>query len=107
MAFEPRQTYRLVPRGGPGLACDSEGAALGGISMAWWAEGDDGLSGWRTRSPDEIGEILEHAYGLQRRDVVDRCHRGFQRVAACLAAHDLALASIEALMLRLPSIDDA
>jgi hypothetical protein len=75
--------------------------------MAWCAEGDDGLSGWRTRSPDEIGEILERAYGLQRRDVVDRCHRGFQRVAACLAADDLALAGIEALMLRLPSIDDA
>lgn len=31
MALEPRQTYRLVPRGEPGLTCDSEGAALGGI----------------------------------------------------------------------------
>ncbi len=107
MALEPSQMYRLVPRGGPGLTCDSKGAALGGIPVAWWSGGEDGQSRWRTRSPDEVGEILERAYGLQRRDVVVRCHRGFQRVAACLAADDLALAGIEALMLRLPSIDDA
>jgi hypothetical protein len=105
MALEPNQTYRLVPRGEPGLTCDSEGAALGGIPIAWRREGDDGTSRWQTRSPDEIGDILQRAYGLQRTEVVNSCHRGLRRVTTHLEAGDLALAAIEALMLRLPIID--
>ena len=105
MAFEPRQTYRLVPRGGPGLTCDSEGVALGGIPVAWSDTEEEGQSSWKVRSPDEIGEILGRAYGFQRREIVEQCHRGLRRVAARLHAGDLALAGVEALMLRLPRID--
>jgi hypothetical protein len=86
------------------LTCDSEGAALGGIPVAWCSEGDDGASRWQTRSSDEIREILERAYGPQRGGVVERFHRGLRRVATHLEAGDVALAAMEALMLRLPSI---
>ena len=105
MALEPRQTYRLVSRGDPGLTCDSEGAALGGIPIAWRCESEDGMSRWQTRSPDEMGDILQRAYGLQRTEVVNRCHRGLRRVTTHLEAGDLPLAAMEALMLRLPIID--
>src|SRR5580704_5250175 len=105
MALEPRQTYRLVPRGGPGLTCDSEGVALGGITVAWSDAEEEGQSSWKVRSSGEIGEILRRAYGSQRPEVVEQCHRGLQRVAARLHAGDLALAGVEALMLRLPRID--
>jgi hypothetical protein len=57
------------------------------------------------RPLDEIGELLNRAYGAQRREVVEVCHRGLRRVTSRLEAGDLALASIEALMLRLPRID--
>jgi hypothetical protein len=87
------------------LTCDSEGAALGGIPVAWRREGDDGVSRWQTRSPDEIADILQRAYGPQRIELVNRCHRGLRRVATHLEAGDLALAAMEALMLRLPRID--
>ena len=105
MALELRQTYRLVPRGDPGLTCDYEGAALGGIPIAWRCEGDDSMSRWQTRSPDEIGDILQRAYGQQRGGVVERFHRGLRRMTNHLEAGDPALAAMEALMLRLPTID--
>lgn len=107
MALEPHQTFRLVPRGHPGLTCDADGVALGGIPIAWSAADPEGVSRWQIRSPDEIGELLNRAYGAQRRGVVTACHRGLRRVASRLEAGDLALAGIEALMLRLPQIDAA
>ena len=105
MALEPRLTYRLVPRGEPGLTCDTEGVALGGIPVAWRSGDDEASTGWQVCSPDEVGELLKRAYGPQQRAVVDRCHRGFRRAAAQLEGGDLALAGIEALMLRLPEIE--
>jgi hypothetical protein len=47
---------------------------------------------------------LETAYGPQSRGSVESCHAGLKRVAAALCKDDVALAGIEALMLRLPEI---
>lgn len=105
MATEPIRTYRLVRKGEPGLTCDAEGVALGGVPLVSASAHADGGSRWQVRRRDEIGDILELGYGRQEQGVVDRCHRGLRRVAAQLEAGDLALAAMEALMLRLPDLD--
>jgi len=105
MRFEPVRTYRLVENGGAGLACDAEGVALGGVPLAWTHDGADGARKWQARPRDEVADILGTAYGPQPLAIVDRCHRALQRMAAQFESGDLALAGIEALMLRLPPID--
>jgi len=105
MTFEPVRTYRLVEKGGAGLACDAQGVVLGGVPLAWAQDGDNGALKWRVRSPGEVADILTTAYGPQPSAAVDRCHRGLRRIAEQFETGDLALAGIEALMLRLPPID--
>ena len=105
MTFEPARTYRLVEKGGAGLACDAQGVVLGGVPLAWTHDGADGALKWQVRSHGEVADILGTAYGPQPSADVDRCHRGLRRIAAQSESGDLALAGIEALMLRLPPID--
>jgi hypothetical protein len=94
-----------VKRGEAGLTCDAEGVVLGGVRLAWADDDEDGAPKWRVRPRDEVADVLETAYGPQPSTVVDRCHRGLRRIAERFGAGDLALAGIEALMLRLPPIN--
>ena len=95
--------YRLVPRGGPGLSCDADGVALGGVPLArvWSAAGRRQSE---VRPLGEFGEILRLAYGAQSLEVVRRCYRGLQRAAAQLDAEDLARASLEAVTTGFPDL---
>ena len=74
------------------------------MPLAWAHDGEGALK-WRVRSRNEVANILGTAYGPQPSAVIDRCHRGLRRIAAQFETGDVALAGIEALMLRLPSID--
>jgi hypothetical protein len=105
MTLKPGRTYRLIEKGRAGLTCDAQGAALGGIPLAWAQPGTDGAPKWRVRPRGELADILGAAYRAQQATVVDRCHRGLQRIVARLETGDFALAGIEALMLRPPQID--
>src|SRR5471030_2453478 len=95
--------YRLVPRGSPGLSCDVDGVGLGAVSLVRaWSSGGRRL--YEVRPPEEIGEILSLAYGSQSPEVVQRCHRGLKRAATQLGADNLALASLEAVMMGFPDL---
>lgn len=102
MTAESGRTYRLVEQGGAGLTCDTRGVALGGVQLARAVA--EGATRWEVRARDELGDILALAYGPQSASTVDRCYRGLQRIAARFETGDVALAGIEALMLRLPPI---
>jgi len=99
-----RRSYRLSPRGGPGLSCDDAGVALGGIDLARVRRDADGVSRCEVRPPAEIGHILNTAYGPQSDASVLRLHRGLRRAARWLEAGDLASAGVEAVMLGLPDL---
>lgn len=99
------QMFRLVPRGGPGLACDAEGVTLGGVALAAVRLDARGRAQTEVRSGEEIRRILNLAYGAQSEASVQRCERGLRRVVGWLEAGDLALAGIEAVMLRFPTVD--
>ena len=73
--------YRLVPRGGAGLACDAEGVALGALNLVRTRVDAGGVRYCEARSPDEIGQALRAAYGPQPDEVVLRLHRGLRRAA--------------------------
>jgi hypothetical protein len=105
MVLGRNRSYRLVPRGGPGLACDAEGVALAGVALVAVSLDAKGGRRCQVRPHDQLGRILSLAYGDQREAVVQRCRRGLHRVAGWLEADDVALAGIEALMLRFPDID--
>jgi hypothetical protein len=96
------RTYRLVPRGEHGLSCDGEGLALGGVALVW-RSADPSLQ-YQVRSLDELSKVLGLAYGQQSPDAVQQRHRGLIRAAARLEAGDLALASIEAVMIGFPDL---
>jgi hypothetical protein len=97
--------YRLVARGGAGLACDEEGVALGALLALVHTRLDaGGVRHCEARSPDEIGRALRAAYGPQPDEVVLRLHRGLRRAAARIEADDLCLAGIEAVLLGLPDL---
>ena len=102
-----RRSYRLVGRGGAGLTCDKDGLALGGVSLAQVLLGGDGAHRCEVRAPDDIGQILQMAYGRQSDGVAQRIHRGLRRAAAALEAGNLGCASIEAVKLGLPDLAPA
>jgi hypothetical protein len=105
MVLEQNRFYRLVPRGGPGLACDAEGLTLAGVALAAVRSDTEGRRKCQVRSADQLGRILDLAYGAQSEAVVQRCQRGLQRVAGWLEVGDLARAGVEALMLQFPDVD--
>jgi hypothetical protein len=59
---------------------------------------------YEAQSLDELGVILQLAYGSQPQDVIERCHRGLRRTIACLEAGDFAKAGLEAVMIGLPGL---
>jgi hypothetical protein len=96
--------YRLSARGGPGLACDKDGIALGAASLVHARLGTGGARRCDVRSTGAIRRVLATAYGPQPDEVVQRLHRGLRRAAASIESGDLALAGIEAVMLGLPDV---
>ena len=96
------QIYRLVPRGGAGLACDQDGIALGAANLVRTRLGERGRRHCEVQPPQAIRRVLTAAYGPQPDEVVQRLHRGLRRAAARLEAGDLAHAGIETVMLGLP-----
>jgi hypothetical protein len=63
MNLPAQNAYRLVPRGGAGLACDAEGLALGGVDLARALTDTRGVRRWVMRAPDETAKILRASYG--------------------------------------------
>jgi hypothetical protein len=100
----PLRAYRLSERGGPGLACDENGLALGGVNLARVGRDANGAARGEVRSPGEVGKILRLAYGTLADVEVRRVHRGLCRAAAWIEAGDLGLAGIEAVMPGLPDL---
>ena len=100
----PLRPYRLVSRGGAGLACDQDGLALGGADLARATREARGAARCDVRSPAEIARILRAAYGPQTDAEVLRVHRGLCGTAASIEAGYLAHAGIEAVMLALPDL---
>ena len=78
MALEATLPFRLWKRGGPGLACDDEGISLGGIALATLDAESDGARRYVIRSVSELEAILSAAFGSQRQDAIQRCHRGLR-----------------------------
>jgi hypothetical protein len=105
MALEQNRSYRLVPRGAPGLACDAEGIALAGVALAVVSLDAEDRRRRQVCSAGQLGQILRLAYGAQPEEVVERCRRGLDRAAYWLESGDVARAGIEALMLRFPAVD--
>jgi hypothetical protein len=99
-----RNWYRLVPRGGAGLACDKDGVTLGSVDLARARVDAERKRRCEVRSPAEIGQVLKTAYGPQPEAVVLHFHRGLRRAAACIEAGDLCRAGIEAVMLGFPDL---
>ena len=59
-------TFRLTKRGGPGLACDEKGVALGPVALVD-AVSSNGKCVYRVWPPEEIAGALALAYGPRRR----------------------------------------
>ena len=95
--------YRLVPRGGGGLACDQAGIALGPVDLVRVAP-DAVQRRFEVRSAQGLELILSAAYGPQSEAVILRLHRGLRRAAAAIEAGEHCLAGIEAVLLGLPDL---
>jgi hypothetical protein len=106
MVLEWIRPFRLVERGGAGLACDADGIGLGGVALASVDASAHGARRYVVRPAGELGAILAAAYGPQQDAAIQRCHRGLRRAASALEAEDLALAGIEAVMLAFPELND-
>ena len=107
MNIAQQRIFRLVERGGAGLACDEEGVALGGVELARVRREARRALRCEVRAPDEIGQILRAAYGPQSDTTVLRLHRGLGRAAAWIELGDVARAGIETVMLGLPCLSRA
>jgi hypothetical protein len=105
MFLEQVRSYRLGPRGGPSLACDEDGVALGSVTLVSVTLDAGGNRRCDVRRPDQITRLLNLAYGPHPEAVAERLQRGLRRVATALEEGDLAGAGIEAVMLRLPDVD--
>ena len=79
------RAYRLVPRGGAGLACDDEGAALGPMRLVEAVDDGSGQLCYRMRPAAEVGEAFHLAYGSTP-DEIQRYQRGLDRIARLLTA---------------------
>jgi hypothetical protein len=96
--------YRLTPRGGGGLACDTAGVALGAAELARVGADAAGRRRRQVQPPQGLRRIVSAACGPQPEDVILRLHRGLSRAAAAIEAGDLCLAGIETVLLRLPDL---
>jgi flagellum-specific peptidoglycan hydrolase FlgJ len=97
------RSFGLVPRGGPGLACDEEGVTLGPMSLVEAFGNPSGGRSYRVRSEPEVARALRLAYGHEPQEI-DRCRRSLARVAALLDAGKEVQAQIEAVLPALPEI---
>lgn len=97
------RSYALVPRGGPGLACDEDGVALGPVPFVEAVTDRSGRRAYRMRPTSEVALALRLAYGADAEEI-ERCRRGLARVAELLTAGEPAQAGIRAVLLRLPEI---
>ncbi len=104
MNLPTQRSYRLVPRGGAGLACDEQGLALGGVDLARALTDARGMRRCVMRSPEETAKILRTSYGPLRDETVLRLHQGLGRAAALIQAGELGRAGIQAVMLGFPDL---
>ena len=103
IALEP--SYRLVPRGGMGLACDKDGVALGSADLVRLLPDARGARRCEVRPMEKVGQIIRAAYGAQPDEIVRHLHRGLHRVAASIEAGDLCRAGIGAVLLGFPDLE--
>ena len=98
------RTFSPVPRGGPGLACDESGLALGPIALS--RKLCDPYRGvqYRLLPVDEMKQILRIAYGSVHGAVIERRCRGIARATQLLNTGSDALARIHAVLLAFPEI---
>ena len=96
--------YGLVQRGGPGLACDDNGLALGPTALAKTVRDATGQRQCRMRPRDELAQALRLAYGPVSDPVVERWCRGLAKVTELLARGEDAHARIYAVLLGFPEI---
>ncbi len=100
------RAYRLVPRGGAGLACDDDGVALGPMRLVDSVTDASGRRRYRLRPAAEIAEALRFAYGAAPGEI-ERCRRGLADIAQLLTAGEPAQAGIHAVQLAFPEIAPA
>lgn len=98
------RTFRLLPRGEGGLACDNSGVALGAAELVRFDADVTGRRRYNTIPSQAFGRVLNGAYGPPSEAVVLRLHGGLSRAAAALEAGDLCLAGIETVLLGLPDL---
>lgn len=99
------QTFRLVPRGRPGLACDDEGVALGPVGLVEAFRDEDGALRFRSRPAREVSETLKLAYGDAVGETLARRRRGLEHIAELLTDGEEARAKLHAVLLGFPAID--
>lgn len=97
-------SYGLVARGGPGLACDEDGLALGPVTLAKIGRDAAGQRSWWLHPDHEIAEAFRLAYGPTPDRLVERWCRGLGKVAELLARGEAAHARIYAVLLGFPEI---
>lgn len=102
--IQPSMTmFRLTTRGGPGLACDQKGVALGPVTLID-ALSSNGKCVYRARPAEEIARTLALAYGAFSADDLRRCLSALDLAARALEAGDLAKAGIATVFLKLPPL---
>jgi hypothetical protein len=99
-------TFRLVPRGRAGLACDDEGVSLGPVTLVDAFRDADGWLRFRSRPAAEIDEALTLAYGARLGGLLARRRRSLSHIAELLTAGEGARARLHALLMGFPDIDD-
>lgn len=100
------RTFRLVPRGGAGLACDDDGVALGPVSLVEAFRDEAGKLRFRAKPLAELGKAMRLAYGEAEGEAIARHHRGLSRIAELLAAGQSTRARIHAVQLGFPDVGD-
>ena len=100
------RTFRLVPRGGAGLACDDDGVALGPVSLVEAFRDEAGKLRFRAQPLADLGKAMRLAYGDAESEAIARHHRGLSRIAELLAAGEGTRARIHAVQLGFPNIGE-
>lgn len=98
------QKRGLVTPGGPGLACDSEGLALGSIILAERDCRSPNGRQYRLRPVNEVAKALFAAYGPTPTSTVELWCRRIRKAVEFLNSGDVVLAGIEAVLIGLPEI---
>ena len=71
----------LVPRGGPGLSCDTEGLTLGPVIIVEKAFNEGGERYYKLLPPELVMQALSLAYGPLSGEDIERYYRGIRRAA--------------------------